>query len=158
MDSDNCNVSTDTFLSDLESRFGGKITYRCFASYYADSKGNIKDHGVFFFVINNVFHFQDFETHKSIFGVPLKNKEKYVKFESSFEVKDVLSIRTVSRKKAEKFCRLFIGYDRLKTASLLTRFFCETVQEFTLKDGTYLYFRFMDKKVEKMIYADKILQ
>lgn len=155
MSCDYDNGSADTFLSDLEERFGGKITYRAFASFYGDSNGEIKDHGVFLYVINGVFHFQDFEIHKSVLGIPVKSKEQYVKFESQFEASQVRGIRTVSRKKAQSFCCGNLEHDRLKTAGLPTRVFSETVQEFAMEDGSYLYFRFMDNEVEKMIMQDR---
>lgn len=140
-----------SFLGELESRFGGKITFRTFASFYADNSGIVRDHGVFLYVIDGVFRFQDFKPENSILGIPVKRKSEYVKFESSFSAQDVRTLRIVRRKAAEDFCMGYKAFEKIKEASLLTRILCETVLEIGLENGSFLYFRFMDRTVEKMI-------
>ena len=66
------------FIADLEQRRGGSITYRTFSTFYADSLGKVCDYGVFFYVVDNTFWFQDFEHVPSFLGfrLPVKNAEE----------------------------------------------------------------------------------
>lgn len=138
-------------ISELEEKHGGKITYRTYAVYYADSNGNVKNHGVLVYQIGDTFHFEDFEEQRAILGIPIKDKVKYVKFESSFEAKDVKATRLVSRKNADSFCKGYISHDKLRNPGLFTRLFSEMVTELEMADGSYLFFRFMDNTIEKKI-------
>lgn len=151
MSSNSEDYQEDSFLSELETRFGGKITYRTFAAFYGDSNGIVRDHGVLLYIIDDTFRFQDFAIENNIFGIPIGKKKEYTKFESSFRAEDVLSMRTVGRKAAEDFCLGFREHAKLKTATAITKVFRETVLEIALKDQTFMYFRFMDHAIEKMI-------
>ena len=86
------------FLRDLEQRRGEPIGYRTFSTFYADSDGNVRDFGVFFYHCKDRFWYEDFEHEPTFLGIklrPRKSEEKYEKFESSFSPLDVVSIRKV---------------------------------------------------------------
>ena len=141
------------FLEDLETRRSGSITYRTFSTFYADSLGKVCDYGVFLYMVDGVFWFQDFEHVPSFLGfrLPVKNKEEYRMFESSFSPSDVLSIRKV-RKKAARRCALgYSDFSKLRKLNTVTGILSESATEFTLKDGRRLYFQLIDRAVENLI-------
>ena len=145
------------FLADLEQRRGGSITYRTFSTFYADSLGKVCDYGVFFYVVDNVFWFQDFEHVPSFLGfkLPVRDKEEYRMFESSFKPSDVLSIRKVKKKNARKCALGYMDLSKLRKFNPVLGILSESATEFTLRDGRVLFFQFMDKSVENMIRENK---
>ncbi len=146
--------NTATFLKGLEEKRGGQLTWRTFCTFYADSTGVVREHGVFLYEVNNHFWYQDFEPTAQIFGIPLpkpKHAEPYVQFEADFAPQDVKSIRTVLKKPAIGFCKGKKKYEKLKPAGLFARLFCQCVTEFALKDGKVLFFELMDKTLNNKI-------
>ena len=75
---------TRAFLSDIEQRRGGQITFRTFSTFYADNSGKLCQYGVFFYRVNGMFWFQDFEYVPSFLGFRLTKKKDpdYQMFES----------------------------------------------------------------------------
>jgi len=142
------------FLRDLEQRRGEPIGYRTFSTFYADSDGNVRDFGVFFYHCKDRFWYEDFEHEPTFLGIklrPRKSEEKYEKFESSFSPLDVVSIRKVVKSNARNCALGYMSFDKLKTANPVLSFFRETVTEFCLSDGRKLYFQLIDKTVPNMI-------
>ncbi len=145
------------FLADIEQRRGGQITYKAFSTFYADNKGKVCRYGVFFYQVDGVFWFQDFEYVPNFLGFRLSRRkdEEYVMFESSFSPSDVVSIRRVKKKAAINCALGFKDFSKLRKYNPLTGFMSETATEFGLRDGRLLYFQFMDKTVENMIRNEK---
>lgn len=144
---------TRAFLSDIEQRRGGQITFRTFSTFYADNSGKLCQYGVFFYRVNGMFWFQDFEYVPSFLGFRLTKKKDpdYQMFESSFDPSDVVSIRKV-RKNSVIRCALNGGdFFRLRKFNAVLGLLSESATELTLKDGRLLYFQFMDKTVQNMI-------
>ena len=144
---------TRAFLDGIEQRRGGKITYRAFSTFYADNNGKVCRSGVFFYQVNGVFWFQDFEYVPSFLGFRLSRRKDgdYVMFESSFSPSDVVSIRKV-RKKAAIDCAMgYKDFAKLRTYKPVLDFMSESATEFALKDGRILYFQFIYRDVENMI-------
>ena len=144
---------TREFLGQIEQRRGGAITYKTFSTFYADSLGKVCDYGVFFYVVDNVFWFQDFEHVPNFLGfrLPARKEEEYQMFESSFSPSDVISIRKVSKKGARKVALGYKDHSKLRKFNPITGILSESATEFTLRDGRILFFQFMDRSVEKMI-------
>ncbi len=143
-----------TYLKGLEEKRGGPLTWKTFSTFYADSNGIVRDHGVFLYEVNNHFWYEDFEHTANIFGVPIKRSKKappYVKFEASFAPEAVKSIRTVKKNAATAFCKGYKKYEKLKAANLFDKIFCQCVTEFVLEDGTVLFFELMDKTLSNKI-------
>ena len=143
----------EAFLNEIEQRRGGKITYRTFSTFYADSDGNMRDYGVFLYMVDGVFWFQDFERENTFLGFRLSRRrdEDYVMFESSFSPLEVVSSRTVMKKAARNCATGHKDFSKLRKANPITGFLAETATEIKLQDGRTMYFQLMDKTVLKMI-------
>ena len=155
----NGNDESAAFLNDIEQRHGGKITFKTFSTFYADSLGNVRDYGVFFYMIGGTFFFQDFEHESSFLGFKIpkrKNEPEYVMFESSFSPLDVLSFRTVNKKAARNCALGFRNISKLRKANPVLGFLTETATEIKLKDGRLMYFQFMDKSVRNIVIQMQI--
>lgn len=142
------------FLKALEEKQGGQLTWRTFCTYYADSTGVVRDHGVFLYEVNKHFYYQDFEHTAQIFGIPIpkpKNAKPYEMFEGDFDPADVTTVRLVRKKAAEAFCNGTKKYEKLKPAGPFARLFCQCVTEFALKDKKVLFFELMDKTLNNKI-------
>ena len=145
------------FIADLEQRRGGSITYRTFSTFYADSLGKVCDYGVFLYVVDNTFWFQDFEHVPSFLGfrLPVKNAEEYQMFESSFKASDVMAIRKVKKKATRKCALGYMDLSKLRKFNPVLGILSESATELRLKDGRVLFFQFMDRTVENMIRQSK---
>ena len=146
------------FLQDLEKRRGNPIGYRTFSTFYADSDGNVRDFGVFFYQCQDRFWYEDFDHEPTFLGIKLKPRRsdyKYEKFESSFSPLDVVSIRKVVKSKARNCALGYASFEKLKAANPVLSFFRETVTEFRLSDGRLLYFQLIDKTVRDLIEKSK---
>ena len=144
----------EVFLKNLEEKRGGKIDWRTFCMFYADSNGKVCEHGVFLYEVNKHFWYEDFEHLPQIFGFNLpkpKHAEPYVKFEADFSPEVVKTVRMVKEKSAVAFCKGYKKYEKLKVAGTFTKLFCQCVTEIALQDGTVLFFELMDKTLENKI-------
>lgn len=142
------------YLKGLEEKRGAPLTWKTFSTFYADSNGVLKDHGVFLYEANNQYWYEDFEHTANIFGIPLrkpKKAEPYVKFEASFSPESVTNIRIVKKKAAMAFCKGYKKHEKLKEANAFDKIFCQCVTEFVLNDGTMLFFELMDKTLSNKI-------
>jgi len=131
------------FIQDLETRFGGSITYSTYSTWFASSEGITREFGVFVFVINGVFHFEDFERKPAIFGFalkPKKNEPKYVKFERSFRANDVKSVTLVSKAKALSCADGYIKHETIKPANRFEKLLRPIVTRLDLADGITYFF------------------
>ena len=148
---------SESFLAEIEARHGGQISFKTFSTFYADNDGNVRDYGVFFYMIDGTFWYQDFEHERSFLGFRLnkpKDEPEYKMFESSFNPSDVQDIRIVRKNRARSCAMGFRDFGKLSKAGFLTRLFCETATEFKLTDGRVLYFQFMDRTAGKMIKGE----
>ena len=144
------------FIQDLEARFGGSITYRTYSTWFASNEGVSREFGVFVFVINGVFYFEDFERKPAIFGFALKarkNEPKYVKFERSFKASDVKSITLVSKSKALSCADGYIKQESIQAANRYEKLLRPLVTRLVLVDGTTYFFELIEQK--KFIQALK---
>ena len=144
---------TRAFLAEIEQRRGGQISFRTFSTFYADNSGKLCQYGVFFYMVNGMFWFQDFEHVPSFLGFQLTKRKdgEYQMFESSFSPSDVVSIRKVWKKSVIKCVQNGKDFFRLRTFNPVLGILSESATEFTMKDGRLLYFQFMDKTVQNMI-------
>ena len=149
-DTDN---DSEAFLNDIEQRRGGKITFKTFSTFYADSEGNVRDYGVFIYMVNGTFWFQDFERDRNFLGFKLSKRrdEEYVMFESSFSPLEVVSARIVLKKAARNCALGYRDFSKLREANPVIGFLAETATEIRLRDGKTLYFQLIDKTIPKMI-------
>ena len=142
------------FLRDLETRRGASVGYRTFSTFYADSDGNVRDFGVFFYQCQDRFWYEDFDHEPTFLGIKLRPRRgdyKYEKFEASFSPLEVVSIRKVVKSKARNCALGYMSFEKLKEANPVLSFFRETVTEFRLSDGRQLFFQLLDKTVQNMI-------
>ena len=144
---------SEAFLNDIEQRRGGSITFKTFSTFYADSDGNVRDYGVFLYMVNGVFWFQDFEHESSFMGFKLSRRrdEEYEMFESSFSPLEVVSFRTVMKKAARRCATGFKDFSKLRKSNPVLGFLSETVTEVKLQSGKTMYFQFMDKSVRNIV-------
>ena len=148
---------SEAFLNDIEQRRGGKITFKTFSTFYADNDGNVRDYGVFLYMVNGTFWFRDFEHESNFLGFKLKKRsdDVYEMFESSFSPIDVVSSRTVMKKAARNCALGFRDFAKLKKANPVIGFLAETVTEIKLKDGRLMYFQLMGKDVLNIIKGEQ---
>ena len=144
---------TRAFLAEIEHRRGGQISFRTFSTFYADNSGKLCQYGVFFYRVNGMFWFQDFEHVPSFLGFQLTKSrdEEYQMFESSFSPSDVVSIRKVWKKSVIRCVQNGKDFSKLHTFNPVLGILSESATEFTMKDGRLLYFQFMDRTVQEMI-------
>ena len=142
----------EAFLNEIEQRRGGKLTYRTFSTFYADSDGNLRDFGILY-MVNGIFWFQDFERDNSFLGFRFNRfkTEAFIPFESSFSPLEVVSSRTVLKKAVRSCAMGQKDFSKLRKANPITGFLAETVTEIRLQSGRTMYFQFADKTVLKMI-------
>lgn len=142
----------EAFLNEIEQRRGGKVTYRTFSTFYADSDGNMRDFGLFY-MVNGIFWFQDFERDNSFLGFRFNRfkTEEFIPFESSFSPLEVVSYRTVLKKFTRKCAMGQKDFSKLHKAPPVISLLSETVTEIRLQSGKTMYFQFADKTVLKMI-------
>ena len=151
--STNADNDSEAFLNEIEQRRGGKITFKTFSTFYADSDGNVRDYGVFLYMVNDTFWFQDFERENSFLGFKLSRRkdEDYEMFESSFSPLEVVSSRTVMKKAARNCATGHKDFSKLRKANPVIGFLAETATEIRLQDGKTMYFQLMDKTVLNII-------
>ena len=144
---------TKAFLADIEQRRGGRISFKTFSTFYADSSGKLCRYGVFYYRVNSMFWFQDFEHVPSFLGFNLTRKKdsEYQMFEACFSPSDVVSIRKVWKKSVIKCAMYGKDFFKLRRFNPVLGFLSESATEFAMKDGRLLYFQFMDKTVQNMI-------
>ena len=144
---------TRAFLKEREDRFGGKIVWRGFSLFYGDNNGNLREHGVFVFQIDNRFYYEDFETTPRFLGLPIfsdkKQKSDYVKFEGSFRAIDVRSIDYV--KKSSAIDLIKGRTQKVKTASVLGRLLGEVVMSVEFDDGSIKFFEFAGNEFRQLV-------
>lgn len=146
-------TNDSNLIKEIETKRGAKVGYRTVSTFYADSQGNICDLGVFLYECQDSLWYEDFEPEASIFGfkIQTKAKSKYVKFEGSFRMEDVVSVRRVLKRAARRCAcgeRSFAG---LRAAGVVSGFLCAVVTEFVLRDGRRLYFELLDNSVIDII-------
>lgn len=134
---------TKDFIAERENKLGGKMGYRTYCTYYNDTDNNLRDRGVFLFVINNVFYYEDFENQPTFFGLLIRGtnktrKNKFEKFYSSFSKDDVLEKGLVTKSNANKLI--------IKKVNKFQKMFNQTIVYVKLKNGKTLFFEAMDKK------------
>ncbi|MFA6935350.1 MAG: hypothetical protein WCR70_08770 [Sphaerochaetaceae bacterium] len=85
------------FISNLEAEKGGKVGYRTYATWFSDGD-NVREFGVFVYLVNGIFYYRDFERKPNILGFEIKkrkNAPEYVMLEGSFDkalVRDVYKV------------------------------------------------------------------
>jgi hypothetical protein len=138
------------FLKEKEELYGGHITFRSFATWFASSKGVIRDHGVIIYRIDDTFHYEDFKHRNSILGftLPESKSEKehpYVKYESSFRASSILEIRTVKQSAARLAAEAESSVPA-KKAGTLAKIFSKLVTAVILANGEVLYMELINPK------------
>jgi len=137
------------FIQDLEARFGGPITYRTYSTWFASNEGITREFGVFIFVIDGVFHFEDFERKPAIFGFalkPKKNEPKYIKLERSFRATEVINVTLVSKAKALSCADGYIKQETIYAANRLEKLLRPLVTRLVLSDGITYFFELIEQK------------
>lgn len=145
------NEDTEIFISDLENKFGGKLTWRTFSTWYGCSDGIQRDFGVFMFQIENTFHFEDFEKENLILGMKIgrnsnKKREPFVKLERSFSKDQIKSIDTTTRSIANNIIKKKINPSEFTNINIIDKLFRKLVTAVTLKDGTIHFFELIGPK------------
>lgn len=139
---------TKEFLEDLENTYGGKITWKTFATWYGCSDSTFREYGVFIFKINDTLYFEDFEKKYAIFGMELKtkkkSKEKYVKMKRQIKVNEIDKVFKVSQSNALEVIKNNKNPIDLKGLNLFDKFFKKSVTAVGLKNGTYHFFEFLN--------------
>jgi hypothetical protein len=137
------------FLKNLEERFGGKITYRTFATWFATSDNVLREFGVFLFKINGNYHYEDFERIPSLLGFPLrprKNKVPYEKLEGSFAASSIKNISVVTKNSAMRSIYSNIPADQITEATFLQKLLFRLVTKVELDDNSALFFELISPK------------
>ena len=143
---------TELFISKLEQKHGGQLTWKTFSTWYGCSDGTQREYGVFLFRVFDTFHFEDFEKNSTIFGIPLtgrpkrKNgKKEFVQMERSFEKSNVVEIITTTRSTANSIVKTG-NTATLKQANKFDKVFKKLVTAVTLQDGTIHFFELISPK------------
>lgn len=139
---------TKEFLDDLEAQYGGKITWKTFATWYGCSDSTYREYGVFIFKINDVLYFEDFDKKYTIFGMELKpnkkKKVKYVKLKRQIKIDDINDIFKITQANALDVIKNKKDPSTIKEINLFDRLFRKSVTAVGLKDGTYHFFELLN--------------
>ncbi|MDY4889724.1 MAG: hypothetical protein SO135_08320 [Sphaerochaetaceae bacterium] len=136
------------FLMEIEACRGGKIGWKTYSTWFSDSS-NIREYGVFFYEINGIFYYEDFERKPSLLGFTLpqsKKTPKYVKLEGSFAGSDVTRILRMSKNRAQSYLEHQEREALIREANLFDRLFKQLVTMVELSDGKRFFFEFMNDK------------
>ncbi len=136
-------------IESLEQEFNGKIRWKSFSIWYADSDANLRPYGVFLFLIDNIFRFRDYKHVKTVLGFEIKEKkpEEYVPFNGSFNLEDIKFVAKLTKKKA---LRCIAAGKKATASPLIARIFMDTVLLVDTGDKQY-FFQFPDKEFRKLI-------
>lgn len=149
------NQDAVEFLRELETRRGGKIKWKTYSTWFSDCT-NVREFGVFLYEIDGILYYEDFERKPSILGFELpkrKNAPEYIKLEGSFMAADVVNVYKLSKSRAVSYLHNQERTRLLRPASAFDRFFRQTVSIVKLRDGSKLFFEFLDEKQFKRIIA-----
>ena len=137
-------------INDLEQEFGGKIRWRTFSIWFAETGGVLRKYGAFLFLIDDVLHIRDYKHTKTIIGIKVKDKdeENYVRYDEQFPLSSIKRTFKVTRRKAAR--SVIQGQKVEKQSSLLARIFRETVLAVETEEKQY-FFEFPDKEFRKMV-------
>jgi len=139
-------------IKEIETKRNGKLGWRTFSTWYADTDANLRERGVFLYLIDDVFWYEDFEAHPQIFGFAIKPKAgdpPYVKFESSFTADQVKQLLIVGKTAARNYA---LGYSKtIKKASVLAKVFSQVVTAVEFNDGSFRFFEVFGNDLEKNI-------
>ncbi|MBO4388203.1 MAG: hypothetical protein J5785_02050 [Spirochaetales bacterium] len=141
------NSNPADFLSEIESRRGGKVGWRTYSTWFCDGR-NLREYGVFLYEIDSVLWYEDFEHRPTLLGYKLpkrKNEPEYEKLQGSFTPADVESVTEVSKVRAVSFFRTG-DPECLKPAGTAERILRRLVTLVRLKDGRTLFFELLDRK------------
>jgi hypothetical protein len=136
------------FLKEIEDRRGGKVGWRTYSTWFSDCL-NIREYGVFFYEVNGVFYYEDFERKPSILGFQLpsrKDAPKYEKLEGSFNSSDVKRIVRMSKSRAQSYLSHQDREKLIHEVNLFERIFKQLVTMVELSDGQRFFFEFLDEK------------
>lgn len=136
-------------IDEIESRRGGKITWKSFSIFYADNEGRLIENGVFVYKIDDVFWMEDFEKVPSIFGIRISEPKnyRYEKFERCFKKEDIKSVDTVLKNKAMDFIEHRTS--EVRKAGKLAAFFSEPLTMITFKDNSVIFLQLLDASIFK---------
>lgn len=137
------------FIAELESRHGGPVGWRTYATWYGNNEGVIREFGVFFYWAVDQFHFEDFERTPSILGISLKPKrpkQKFIKYARSFTSSDVVLTRPIAKSVATKVIEGKWSGERIRETNFLDKIFRQMVEMVVLTDGTIHFFELMNRK------------
>lgn len=137
------------FIENLENRFGGKINYRTYSTWFGSDTGVVREFGVFIYEIDGVFHFEDFERKPSMFGFsikPRKNQPAYVKMEGSFTAKEIQSISVVTKSNAMACVQGYRKQSSIEPAGTLQKIFSPLVTKVVLQNGLTYFFELINHK------------
>lgn len=145
------NEDSLTFLHEIERRRGAPIEWRTYATWWGTNGhgGMERVWGVFLYRIGSTFWFEDFEKKYTFLGFPIKkpkNEPDYVKFEDSFDAHDVLSIKKITKRQAERIVQGTLDPARIKPAGFFKSLFNDTLSMLTLSDGNVHLFQLIDDK------------
>lgn len=136
-------------IRELEEEFKGRIEWRTFSIWYADSDLNVRTYGVFLFLINGVFHIRDYKHTRTVLGIKIRDKDSddYVQFNRQFALNDIRNIYRVTKSKAKRCLAKGIRID--KDSALFFRIFKETVILVDTENTQY-FFEFPEKEFRKI--------
>lgn len=136
------------FMKELEARIGGKPGWRTFATWYGTSRGLKREYGVFLCRIEDRLYLEDFDRVPTFLGIPMKsrkNAEKYERYSCFIPISDIVSIKRVSKKKAEDIIRR-ADKTVLDEVGPMARALSPIVTQLKLKSGECVYFELIDHK------------
>lgn len=137
------------FIAELETRHGGPVGWRTYATWYGNNQGVFREFGVFFYWCEGRFHFEDFERTPSLLGITLKPrraKAPFIKYEGSFSSADVVLTRPVPKSVAQRTTINSAVSERIREVNLLDKLFRQMVEMVVLSDGTIHFFELMNRR------------
>lgn len=137
----------EEFKKEREEKFGGQIRFMSYARYLGKSEeGQLVNVGGILFIINDIIHFEDFESQSSLLAL-IGQKKKYSKTEFSLELKDITIVKEIREKSADNCIHGMVREDEMMNAPRgFFALFAKSVIQLMLNGYPSVFFDLLDKE------------
>ena len=134
----------EKFKSDREEQFGGKIQFMTYTRYIGEADSSkLLNRGGILYIINDILHFEDFESSGGIMML-LNQKKEYTKTQFSIDLRNISIIKEIREKNAVDCINGYLNENDIMLApkGFLGLFTKEVLQVF-VKNQPSLFFDFL---------------
>lgn len=137
----------EEFRKDREEQFGGEISFLSYATFLGSaSSKELKNRGGIVYLINDVLHYEDFESSTGLLLL-FNQREKYIKTEFSVNMSDISIIKNVKDKDARSCIQGSVNeHEILLAGSGIFSFLSKSVLQVIVENRASIFLDFLDKE------------